>query len=699
MGWLVRSNPGLAALGRNRGEPLEDPVRRPVADVEVRARRARLVHHLVDAARDDVARRQRAVRVVVEHELAPAGVHQPRALAAQRLRQQEPLAAVIERRRVELHELHVEAARARPVRHRHAVAAGPARVRRVQVDAAQAAGREDGLLRQQRLHLPGRLIEDVCADAGRRRVDVERVARVVGEGEQIHRGLSGEDRRARLAAHGREHGLLDGAPGAVGVMDDAREGVRGLGREVKLAARQAVERHTGVVDQELLDQARALAAEQLHRRRIAEAGASRHDVGRQPLRGVAGPPVDDAALRLPGVGVLGADALGQHDDAGAPARRGESRRASGQAAPDHEDVDGCAHESKSNAMSTDGAEWVRAPTEMVSTPASAYARTFASVMPPDDSTQMRVAVRPAAHRSNGDGRFRGRHVVEQHRARAGIEGFAQLLERIDLDLNHDVAGPMRPGGHLSSSTARAPASSASVSCASESTSTWTTTSRCAARPPPERRGDAAGRRDMVVLDQHRVVQAEAVVPAAADADRVLLEETEPGRGLARVGHRRARAGHGVHVAPRHRRHARQPLQQVEREPLAREDRRRRPGEPHEPGRALDARPVVDLRVRDDARVEFGEHRRGDRQPGDDARLARDDPPAGRLPGGHGPGGRDVAAADVLLEEPAHLRADERRVEARRGHALISSMRRSGARHLTRRSSGSVISGRRSRMHR
>ncbi len=139
-------------------------------------------------------------------------------------------------------------------------------------------------------------------------------------------------------------------------MDDAREGVGGLGGEMKLAAGQAVERHTGVVDEELLDQARTLAAEQLHRRRIAEAGASRHDVGRQPLRGVSGPPVDDAALRLPGVGVLGADTLGQHDDAGAPARRGESRRASGQAAADDEDVNRLTHESKSNAMSTDGAE-------------------------------------------------------------------------------------------------------------------------------------------------------------------------------------------------------------------------------------------------------------------------------------------------------------------------------------------------------
>ena len=68
-------------------------------------------------------------------------------------------------------------------------------------------------------------------------------------------------------------------------------------------------------------------------------------------------------------------------------------------------------------------------------------------MPPDDSTQIDVAVRPGrAPIQHGDGRVGGRHVVEQHGASAGIEGFAQLLEGIDLDLNHDVAGLARGHG-------------------------------------------------------------------------------------------------------------------------------------------------------------------------------------------------------------------------------------------------------------
>ena len=61
---------------------------------------------------------------------------------------------------------------------------------------------------------------------------------MVGEREQIDRRLAGEQRDVRLPANGREHGFLDGAPGAVGVVDDAREGVGGLGRQVKCAAWQ-----------------------------------------------------------------------------------------------------------------------------------------------------------------------------------------------------------------------------------------------------------------------------------------------------------------------------------------------------------------------------------------------------------------------------------------------------------------------------
>src|SRR5262249_8726940 len=77
------------------------------------------------------------------------------------------------------------------------------------------------------------------------------------------------------------------------------------------------------------------------------------------------------------------------------------------------------------------------------------------------------------------------HVVEQYRVGyPDLEHLAQLIERIDLDLDLDQMA----GGGL-----------------------------CAL----EHRGDAAGDGDVVVLDQHGVVEAEAVVETAAAADGVL----------------------------------------------------------------------------------------------------------------------------------------------------------------------------------
>ena len=48
----------------------------------------------------------------------------------------------------------------------------------------------------------------------------------------------------------------------------------------------------------------------------------------------------------------------------------------------------------------------------------------------------------------------------------------------------------------------------------------------------ERRLDAARHREMVVLDQHRVVEAEAVIGAAAKTHRLLFQGAQAGRGLA-----------------------------------------------------------------------------------------------------------------------------------------------------------------------
>ena len=52
--------------------------------------------------------------------------------------------------------------------------------------------------------------------------------------------------------------------------------------------------------------------------------------------------------------------------------------------------------------------------------------------------------------------------------------------------------------------------------------------------PLERHRDAAGEADVVVLDEDAVVQAAAMVAAAAGADGVLLERAQRRRGLAGI---------------------------------------------------------------------------------------------------------------------------------------------------------------------
>ena len=52
--------------------------------------------------------------------------------------------------------------------------------------------------------------------------------------------------------------------------------------------------------------------------------------------------------------------------------------------------------------------------------------------------------------------------------------------------------------------------------------------------------NATGDGDMVVLDQHGVVEAEAVIDAAAATDGVFLQRAETGKRLPRVGDPRLR---------------------------------------------------------------------------------------------------------------------------------------------------------------
>ena len=124
---------------------------------------------------------------------------------------------------------------------------------------------------------------------------------------------------------------------------------------------------------------------------------------------------------------------------------------------------------------------------------------------------------------------------------------------------------------LSSSTASAPRASASSSWASVSTSTSILTRWPTLRPRPlDRRANAAGDGDVVVLDQDGVVEAEAVIGAAAGAHGVFLDRPQARRRLARADDLRLVPADGRDDRCRRGGDAAQMAEEIERRPFRRE---------------------------------------------------------------------------------------------------------------------------------
>ena len=77
---------------------------------------------------------------------------------------------------------------------------------------------------------------------------------------------------------------------------------------------------------------------------------------------------------------------------------------------------------------------------------------------------------------------------------------------------------------------------------------------------------------MVLFDEHRVVQADAVVGAAAHAHGVFLRQAQAGQGLARVHDVGARALHSLDVGGGLGGHGAEQLQEIQRRALRAQQR-------------------------------------------------------------------------------------------------------------------------------
>src|SRR5207247_10506917 len=262
-----------------------------------------------DASRDDVARRQIAVRMVPGHERLVMLVHQARPFAAQRFRDQKTRRlAPVERRRMELHDLEVRQPRARVPRECDAVAGCHTRIGGFAEQLSGAARREERGLRADLVRRAGSIEKPRAADAA-----------TVDEKAGDERVIDRFDRRPRRDALPENAANL--AAGRIARVEHAADGVSGFPAEREPSVSLAIE-PCAPLDQ-LLDVSRSVLDENPNGRFVAQSVAGADRVGGVELPAVVGTHRrSDAALRVAGV-AFGGIRLGEDEHA---ARRRERER-------------------------------------------------------------------------------------------------------------------------------------------------------------------------------------------------------------------------------------------------------------------------------------------------------------------------------------------------------------------------------------
>ena len=230
----------------------------------------------------------------------------------------------------------------------------------------------------------------------------------------------------------------------------------------------------------------------------------------------------------------------------------------------------------------------------------------------------------------------GRHVVEQHGVHAGFERLTQLIQRVDLDFDlHHVAD---------------------------------------VRAHCRNRGaDRSGDCKMIVFDQHRVVQAEAMVGSAAAAHGVLFENAQAGCRFARADDVSGMLRHRIHQNPGCAGDAAEPAKNVERRAFAGKHRAGPACDRGDRFTRLHPLAVGNAHVELRGCVQEREGQARGVRSGNDAGFSCDDPSRCKRIGGDDRVGRQIPpAADVFQERRANDRFDEQR-RRRATHSVRASV--------------------------
>ncbi len=183
--------------------------------------------------------------------------------------------------------------------------------------------------------------------------------------------------------------------------------------------------------------------------------------------------------------------------------------------------------------------------------------------------------------------------------------------------------------------------------------------------------DAARHGDVVVLDQDGVVEAEAMVHAAAAAHRVFFKRAQTRRGFARAADFRLGVGDGLRIVRGQRGHAAQASEKVQRHPLRRQNAPRGALDAGDDGAGGEMIAVAGQGLEGQGGIDQFERLFRQIEPGQHARLfPRGDHGAGA---GFGRNGRlrgDVAgAAKILIERGANRLFDEEGIKHGQGHGI------------------------------
>ena len=163
------------------------------------------------------------------------------------------------------------------------------------------------------------------------------IQRVVGGGQQVHRGVTGQEGDVRVGAHRLDQGDLDGLAGVIRHVQDARDRMAALARQRKLAVFGEIKLDRGTLEQDYVDALWALHGQDVHRDRVAVVVAGANDVLSQERRRVVHAPVDDTALRVERIRLLRVVRAGHDDDLHALVGQLQRRRRAGNPAAQDQD--------------------------------------------------------------------------------------------------------------------------------------------------------------------------------------------------------------------------------------------------------------------------------------------------------------------------------------------------------------------------